>query len=200
MRKFGLGFEINMGLSLTKIDTIIDAIKSRQSMPWDGNLRNHKWQYDYKSLQDLFDYVNSDVHPEDYFYHGDIFRIHCAHSTWLDEVDNKNEYVISKSSDGSCSVLPKTHYSSEITAFSKNYDFTRDCWYKICKYQQAIIFHVNTNDMYGIDVNAFLHKYGHSNERFEDEQEILFPLDLKYVMKEYHCTPNQFNYYMRKLI
>ena len=71
-------------------------------------------------------------------------------------------------------------------------------FYNIDSTERAIIFVANTGNEYGIDVNKFLNKYGNSNERFEYEKEIIFPFRKSSIIKEYHCSPNQFKYYMRK--
>ena len=100
--------------------------------------------------------------------------------------------------DNSCCFLPKTVYNNNIVAFSKNYDFTRDVFYKVAPNMPARLIHVNTGSLYGIDVNKFMDKFGCKMERYEKEEEILFPLDEKYVIKEYKGTPRKFKYYLRR--
>jgi hypothetical protein len=121
--------------------------------------------------------MNSGIEVDDYFYQGDIYRIHC------------------RSEDSG--VLPITKYTNNLSSFSKDYDFTKECYYKVHSKDQAVLFRFNTGNKFGLDINAFFHKFGYRNERFEYEQEILFPFCNNFVVKEYHCTPNQFRYYMR---
>ncbi len=157
------------------IDAIISIIDVRQGLEWNGGVFNS--DEDFSILYTLLDYMNSGVPVEDYFYKGDIYRIHCR-------------------SDEPPFELPVTKYTNKISCFSKSYDFTKECYYKVCKKDQSIFFHANTGSMYGLDVTAFLNKFGKIN-RFEGEEEVLFPFSKEYIIKEYRCTPNQFKYYMR---
>lgn len=142
---------------------------------WNGGVFNS--DKDFSILDSLLSYMNSGIPVEDYFYRGDIYRIHCR--------SNKPPFD-----------LPVTKYTDKISCFSKSYDFTRDCYYKVCSIDKSILFHANTGLMYGLDVTAFLNKFGIMNH-YEDEEEVLFPFSKKYIIKEYKCTPNQFKYYMR---
>lgn len=96
--------------------------------------------------------------------------------------------------------LPYTNYSDEVVSYSKSPDFTRDVYYKVYGSRQAVIIHVNTGHMYGIDVNAFYKRLGLKGNRYTEEQEVLFPITMDTLVKEYWCTPKQFRYYMRKYL
>lgn len=177
------------------VEAVAEEIMRRQRAPWNNGRIND--EYDFPLLQEMFLYMNSGIPMEDYFYIGDLFRIHSRYITIVSEVDSEKERVISKSSDGSCSVLPITEYSNNLVAFSKDHDFTRNCFYKVNPTETAIMIHAYTMDLFGLDINAFLNQYGFRNELYEEEKEVLFPLMSKYVIKEYTCTPRQFNYYLR---
>ena len=113
-------------------------------------------------------------------------------------LDASRERLIDKvCDDGSCSVLPYTNYSDEVVSFSKSPDFLRDVYYKVSASRQAVMFHVNTGHMYGIDVNALYERFGFKKNRYYEELEVLFPLTIESLVKEYWCTPRQFRYYMR---
>lgn len=181
-----------------EVNDVIKAIYERQSLPWNNGRINDYSSFDI--LQKMLCYINSGVSRQDYFYQGKIFRIHSSYTTLESYVNTDREFIVSKiNDDGSCKVLPLTEYSDKVVAYSKNYDFTRACYYKISKRLKAVMFYCDTGKMFGLDINAFLKKYNVRNERFEEEQEILFPLQKEYVIKEYICTPKQFNYYMRNV-
>lgn len=179
------------------VDDIVHTIRERQGAGWNGGIY---YQYFNSSiLQSLFDYMNSGIPVDNYFYRGSIYRIHCSSFMLASNVNKDDDIIIGKiCGDGSCRVLPVTKYTDKLSSFSKCYDFTTKCYYKVSPKEQAVLFHFNTGDKYGLDINSFLHKYGYKNEIFEGEQEILFPFSQQYILKEYHCTPNQFKYYMRK--
>lgn len=142
--------------------------------------------------------MNSGIPQEDFFYCGNIFRLHTAYVSTLDYIDKEKERIISKIyEDGSCLVLPITEFSDKLVAYSKSPDFTNHkIFYKVTPNQKAVLLHSNTQGAYGIDVNQFLQRYGIIT-RYESEQEVLFPLEEKYLTKEYHGTPNKFRYYLR---
>ncbi len=180
------------------VNKVIQAIYKRQSLPWNNGRIND--YYESEILQKMFEYMNSGIPKEDYFYQGNLFRIHGSHSTLQSCVDTNRERIIENiCDDGSCSVLPITEYSEKPVAFSMNHDFTRRCFYKVSAHSQAVMFYCDTGTSYGLDVNMFLKRYNARNEMYEEEQEVLFPLLKEYVVKEYHCTPTQFNYYLRNL-
>lgn len=180
------------------VDKVVNEIKNRQGMPWDGRISEH---HSFPTLQELFQIVNSGIPKEDFFYQGDIYRLHSPFVTTTEWVDPEKERIISKvRSDGSCSVLPITEYSDTLVAFSKSYDFTDQSIYlKVAPNQRSILIHINTKKLFGIDVNVLLNRFGIDQWRYEGEQEILFPLLREYVVKEYDGTPNKFKYYLRNL-
>ena len=103
-------------------ELIIQEITTRQGMPW--NMRISEFQ-SFPALQKLFEIMNSGISKEDFFYQGDIYRLHSPYVTTTEWIDPEKERIISKvRSDKSCSVLPKTEYSDTLVAFSKSYDFT----------------------------------------------------------------------------
>lgn len=165
----------------------IKELHNRQNRDWNnGRIADN---YDYPEIEKCFELINI-KQSEELGYKGDLFRIHTVTTGIIDFID-PNEYEIlnePEEEDRSCSVLSKTVYDGKIVAFSKSYDFTKEVYYKVNPEQICNIIHINTGDMYGIDVNAII-----TNERLEDEQEVLFPLDKKYLVKEYkHITPIEF--------
>lgn len=178
-------------------DKIINEITHRQQEPWNNGIINE--YNEYPALQKLFDLINSGIPEEEFFYKGDLFRLHTPFFTLSTEVDPQREQIIGKiSSDGSCSALPITEYSYKIVAYSKSFDFTdTKVFYHVFPKGKAILLHINTQSLYGIDVNKLLNRYRIFN-RYEKEQEVLFPLEKTFVLKEYNGTPNKFKYYLRK--
>lgn len=160
---------------------LIYELSERQQLPgWTGeHINDH---YSFPAIQALFEITNSGISEEDFFYKGDIYRVHVACCS-----GNKK--------DGK--ILPETRYSDTPVSFSKSYDFTRSVYRMVKPTEKVKIIHANTGDMYGIDVNRFLCRFSGLNPNVEQEYEVLFPLTEKYVVKEYNCTPNQMNYYLR---
>lgn len=180
------------------VEDVIRAIYYRQGLPW-NNGRINDYSY-FEVLQTLFFYMNSGIPKEDFFYQGDLYRVHSSYSTLISQIDKNKERVIGGiCSDGSCRVLPITKYSNQLVSFSKNHDFTRSCYYKLPANRQAVILWCKTRDKYGLDVNTFLKQYNAQNKTFEAEEEVLFPLQKCYLKKEYHCSPTQFKYYLRSI-
>ncbi len=179
-------------------EKVIEEIRTRQGLPWNGRISKY---HSFPNLQSLFQIINSGIPEEDFFYQGDIYRLHSPYVSTIEYIDKNKERIISKvCSDGSCSVLPITEYSDTLVAFSKSYDFTNQkIYYKVYPSQRSILIHTNTKNCYGIDVNVLLNRFGVNQWRYEGEQEVLFPLLQDYVVKEYDGTPNKFKYYLRSL-
>ena len=179
-------------------EAVVDEIRDRQQLPWNsGGIARYR---EYPALQELFSIINSGIPREDFFYQGNLFRLHTPYIGIADDIDSTQEEVVSKiCDDGSCSIHPKTRYSNAIVAFSKNFDFTDNkIYYKVAASMPAILIHVNTRNHYGIDVNKLMERFGCKIERYEREQEVLFPLQKEFVVKEYKETPNKFRYYLRR--
>lgn len=177
-------------------DKVIAEISNRQQAPWnDGRINDY---CEYTTLQKLYAYINSGIPQEDFFYKGDLFRIHTSYVILSASVDSQKERIVSKVwSDDSCRALSYTEYSSKLVAFSKAFAFTDNhIFYKVDSTEKSILLHVNTQSHYGIDVNVLLKRYGIVT-RYENEQEVLFPLEEEFVVKEYFGTPNKFKYYLR---
>lgn len=178
-------------------ERVVSEILERQQLPWNnGRINDYR---DFPSLRQIFRVINSGIPKEDFFYQGDLFRLHTPYVTTVDWVDTSKERIIGKvCSDGSCSVLPLTEYSPELVAFSKRCDFTdRKVFYKVSPTQRAVLLHINTGTKYGIDVNKLLQRFDILT-RYEGEQEVLFPLEKGSIVKEYYGTPNKFRYYLRE--
>ena len=128
-----------------------------------------------------------------------MLRLHTPFVTLSTDVDPQRERIIGKiCSDGSCTVLPITEYSYKLVAYSKAFDFTdTTVFYKVYPNDKAILLHINTQSLFGIDVNKLLNRY-EIVTRYEKEQEVLFPLEKIFVKKEYIGTPNKFKYYFRE--
>ena len=161
---------------------VLHEMYERQGLPWNNGRINDYHQF--PALNKLFGIINSGIPKEDFMFQGDLYRIHTSYGTLSEYIDPSKERLIGKV------------YENK-RAFSKSYDFTRSVFYKVPASSQAVIFHVNTGSLFGIDVNQFYKRYGLSNARIEDEMEILFPLTKETLVKEYWCTPNQFKHYMR---
>lgn len=180
-----------------EIEKIINEITHRLQAPWNNGRINDNNEY--PTLQKLFNLINSGIPTEDFFYKGDLFRLHTQYTALSAYIDPQREQIIGKiESDGSCSALPITEYTPKLVAYSKTPDFTnRTIFNKVCPKEKAILLHVNTQSHYGIDVNKFLNRYG-VDTCYEKEQEVMFPLEKAFVIKEYHGTPNKFKYFLRK--
>ena len=179
------------------VELVLHEMYERQGLPWNNGRINDYHQF--PALNKLFEVINSGISKEDFMFRGDLYRIHTPYDTLSEYIDPSKERLIGKiCEDGSCMVLPITQFSGEVVAFSKSPDFTRKVFYKVPASRPAVILHVNTGTLFGIDVNQFYKRYGLSNERMEGEMEVLFPLTQQTLIKEYWCTPNKFKYYMRK--
>lgn len=178
------------------IKKVIEEIQNRQGMPWNnGGMSNDK----FPAIEEFFKYINSGIPKEDYFYSGDLFRLHTPYTTFDKWIHPEEGEILGVASlDHSCRFLPKTIYNGRVVAFSKNCDFTnRAIFPKVHSNETARLIHINTKDLYGIDVNKFMDLFGHKLELYEKEEEVLFPLNKEYVVKEYKGTPNKFKYYLR---
>ena len=168
-------------------DLLVNEIYTRQNCSWNnGRINNYM---SFPEIEACFDFINQGD-GYDVGYKGDLFRIHTVTTGIIDFIDPNKYDILNEpdEEDGSCSILSKTNYDGKIVAFSKSYDFTKEVYYKVYPEQICNIIHINTGDMYGIDINTII-----TNERLEDEQEVLFPLDKKYLVKEYkHITPAEF--------
>lgn len=179
------------------VELVLHEMYERQGLPWNNGRINDYHQF--PGLNKLFEIINSGIPKEDFMFQGDLYRIHTSYVTFSEYIDSTKERLIGKvCEDDSCSVLPLTKFSEDVVAFSKSPDFTRKVFYKVPASSQAVILHVNTGPLFGIDVNQFYKHFGLANERMEDEMEVLFPLTQQTLVKEYWCTPNRFKYYMRK--
>lgn len=177
-------------------NAVLQEIHYRQALPWNNGRINEYQRFPH--IQALFNCINSGIPREDFMFQGDLFRIHTPYIGLASDIDSESEEIVSKvCCDGSCSIQPKTKYDGEIVAFSKSYDFTRKVFYKVASNRRAIIIHITTGTCYGIDVNKLLARFDMEDERYSDEQEVLFPLCRDNLIKEYKCTPNQMRYYFR---
>lgn len=178
------------------IDDVKNEILDRQGRSWNGEVISEN--YTYNNLNNLYKIINSGIPKEDFMYFGDLYRIHSPYTSLYSCVDKEKEIVVgSICHDCSCHILRKTFYTDKVVSYSKSYDFTRDVFYHIHPSQQSIIIHSNTKDLYGIDINVLLKRFNIFNDRFVEEQEVLFPLLKDYVVKECKCTPKQLNYYLK---
>lgn len=179
------------------VEAVLGEISARQNMPWNSGRINQYHRFD--ALNKLFAIINSGIPEEDFMFRGNLYRIHTPYVMLSENIDPKKERLVGEiCDDDSCLVVPITEFTESVVAFSKNPDFSRRVFYKVDPSAQSVLLHVNTGSMYGIDVNAFYHRYGLAVPRFEGEMEVLFPLTNETLVKEYWCTPNQFRYYMRK--
>lgn len=180
-------------------NTVLNEINKRQGAPWNNGRINDYFQF--PNLQKLMEIINSGIPKEDFFYQGDLFRLHTSYVSYADCINPEKERIISNvCSDGSCSVLHVTEDSDKVVAFSKSCDFTNNkIYYKVCGSYPAILIHLNTGINYGIDVNCLQKRFDYCT-RYAGEQEVLFPLNKELIVKEYGGTPNKFKYYLRKYL
>ena len=171
--------------------SVIEEIKQRQTASWNDGRINDFSQF--PTLEKLFEIMNSGIPKENFFFQGDLYRLHTPYTKCFSTVDFEKEEVLNEPcQDGSCSVLPKTVFTSDLAAFSKSFDFTdKKAFPKVDFEEKAVLLHFNTHDCYGIDVNKLLKRFNCEN-RFEKEQEVLFPVAKNYLIKEYRGTPNEF--------
>lgn len=175
-------------------EDLLNEISQRQNAPWNGYISTCR---NFPLLQKLFEIINSGIPKEDFFYSGDLFRIHCPYSGYAIDIDEEKEYRASEiCRDGSCSIQRYLQFSDQVTSFSKSPDFTSSKWYKVYNTEKSTFIHVNTKELYGIDINVLQARFN-IETRFAYEQEVLFPLKKDFIVKEYHCTPNQMKYYFR---
>lgn len=169
------------------VDKLIEEISDRLNAPWNNGTRISA-DNEYKEIKKFLNLINY-KNDMNFGYSGDLYRIHTPYSDFHEYVDlSKNEIISDICSDGSCSVLPITEYDGKIVSFSKSYDFTKSVYYKVAEDQVCNFIHINTLDRLGIDINKII-----ENKRFEDEQEVLFPLRSDFVVKEYkRITPKEF--------
>ena len=147
-------------------------------------------------LEEFYIELNKNIElASKYGFKGNLYRIHTPYTALASENDRSKEYIVGEvCEDGSCSVLKETQYNNKIASFSKSYDFTRDVFYKISSNEKCNIIHVITGIKYGIDVTKVI-----GENRFKDEQEVLFPLDKKFLLKEYkNITPIKFKEIIEK--
>ena len=181
-------------------EDVLSEIADRQQLPWNSGRISEK--YHFAALQKLFKIINSGIPVEDFFYQGDLFRLHTPYVRSAEDIRPSRERIIGQIySDGSCEAMPYTQYSDTLVAFSKSCDFTdRRIYYKVFPHDKAILIHANTKGLYGIDVNVLMERFGVKQRRYEGEQEVLFPLLKEFVIKEYAGTPNKFKYYFRNRV
>lgn len=90
---------------------------------------NGKWHY--SNLDKLFEIINSGIPEEDFFYKGDLFRIHHYKAIDKDEYNPFAHDVLGRFSDGQLCVVSGTRYDGKLSSFSKSYDFTSHVWYRV---------------------------------------------------------------------
>lgn len=195
---------INLKNKEQKMNNIIDQLKNtdsekfcnelrkRQGLPWnDGRIEE---QEEFLEIEKVFKIINK---LNEIGYKGDLYRVHSSYVDLIERVDFEKVTVLSKDEkNGSCEVIPNTEYNNKIVSFSKSYDFT-----DTKKYPKIIpdlpyynFIHINTGNMYGIDVM----KAG-GKVNFEGEKEVLFPLSKEYLVEEYKgITPIEFKEIMDK--
>lgn len=181
---------------LLPAESVIAEICERQQLPWNsGSIAEYR---DFPAIHALFQIINSGIPREDFFYQGDLYRLHSPYVGYASGIDPKREKIVSRiCEDDSCLILRNTTYSEKLVAFSKTYDFTRKVFYNVNPTKPATLIHVNTHQLYGIDVNVFMRRFGVLQKLYEQEHEVLFPLLPEFVIKEYCGTPNKFKYYLR---
>lgn len=179
-------------------EAVVREIRKRQLASWNCGRINENEKFPY--LQELYSIINEKQIDTPWSFRGQLYRIHTSQVACLDYIDSTRYERISKVySDGGCRVIPITDYTSELVAYSKSYDFTRSVYYKVCPNQKSKFIICDTNNLRGIDVCKFTKQFGGFIAKLEKEYEVLFPIIKYNIVKEYTCTPNQFNYYMRRL-
>lgn len=173
------------------VNRVLTEISWRLMSTWNGDMTvNSKRKY--PMLDKLFEIINSGVPEEDFFYKGDLFRIHHAQGIDKDKYNPFAHEVLGRFSgdDGQLCVVSRTRFDGKLSSFSKSYDFTNPVWCRVVQSCPSRFIYANTGSVYGIDVNAFLKRFNIFN-RWADEQEVLFPIWRENVIVEYNCTPPQ---------
>lgn len=113
-------------------------------------------------------------------YRGDIYRV-------IGEA-----YVYEDGDDEPHMEMPEIKWHGMIASWSSSYDFTTgfNHIYPDAKYT---IIHANTGDSVGIDANKLGNYVGGYNPHTIGENEVIFPMKKKFVVKVYEeITPNEF--------
>ena len=157
-------------------EKLIHCIRKRQDKPFESAGYN----FNDNVLQDYLEYMNS--HEEEcsqYGFKGTLYRVHVPLLCHVDNVDDKCE-IVTKSSEGEhCYILKNIQYNDKIVSFTK--DLTLNFLKPEYKNMLKDLICLDTKDMYGIDVCKLMRFAGMDNERFDYEQEVLFPLTKEYV-------------------
>lgn len=176
---------------------VLCEIEERKNAPWNNGRINDYLQM--SETNKLFHAINSGTATPNFAFKGRLYRMHSPTSDFANMLDLNQYEIIGKIyDDNSCRALSKTQYSDKLVAWSKNYNFDNHQWYKAYCAGRSRFLVANTQKVYGIDVNAFLDRFGSGPGRFMYEHEVLFPLMPEYILHEYTCTPQQFHRYMRK--
>ena len=94
--------------------------------------------------------------------------------------------------------ISKVRYHKKIASWTKRINaFDKfNHLYKGCKYTFLI---ANTKDMCGFDVNNYNDYFNQGNRYIKHEEEIIFPMDKKYIIDVFYGTLDEFKAHVEKL-
>lgn len=92
----------------------------------------------------------------------------------------------------------KIRYHKKIASWTKNADaFDKfNHWNKNGKYTFLI---ANTNDYYGFDVSKYNNYFSQGNQHIQHEEEVIFPMDKKYIIDVFYGTLDEFKAHVKQL-
>ena len=89
-------------------------------------------------------------------------------------------------------------YHNKISSWTKSVD----SFYKmnnLCKTEKYTFLIANTNDMYGFDVNNYNDYFNQGNQHIQHEEEVIFPMDKKYIIDVFYGTLDEFKAHVKRL-
>ena len=120
-------------------------------------------------------------------YQGNLYRI--ISSVYTDKMYDDGEYE---------RIIPKIDWNGLASSWSKSYDFSN--FNKVNPYLDYTFIYANTGSSIGIDVNKMFEYFDYDNIT-SNENEVIFPMDEKYVIKVYRkIKPQQFKEVMDNII
>lgn len=92
----------------------------------------------------------------------------------------------------------KIRYHKKISSWTKNIEgFNKfNHLHKKSKYTFLI---ANTNDYYGFNVNKYNDYFNQGNQHIQHEEEVIFPMDKKYIIDVFYGTLDEFKVHVKQL-
>lgn len=92
----------------------------------------------------------------------------------------------------------KIRYHKKISSWTKSVD-AFDKFNHLHKDSKYTFLIANTNDYYGFDVNAYNDYFNQGNKHIQHEEEVIFPMDKKYVIDVFYGTLDEFKAHVKQL-